>query len=148
MEAQILNNSSQSLSSTKVLTRIIWVNRIALFVVFYWFGFLKLVNISPAEELVTRLHALTIGTLIPIDYFLIFLGVLECFIGLLWLVPKFTNIAFALFCTQMIATFLPLIMCPVETWQQIMVLTLTGQYIVKNVVLIASAVTIYFTWKK
>lgn len=148
MEVQITQSNSIQVDNSKVLNRILWVNRAALFVVFYWFGFLKLTNISPAEGLVTKLHELTLAPLINVEYFLIILGVLECFIGLLWLVPKATKWTFILFCAQMFATFLPLLMCPAETWQNIMVLTLTGQYIVKNVVLIASACTIYFIWKK
>jgi uncharacterized membrane protein YkgB len=148
MEIQIAQDKPTLLDNSKIISRIVWVNRAALFVVFYWFGFLKLANISPAEALVTKLHELTLAPFINIEYFLIVLGVLECFIGLLWLVPKATKWTFTLFCIQMFATFLPLLMCPAETWQNIMVLTLTGQYIVKNVVLIASACTIYFTWKR
>jgi uncharacterized membrane protein YphA (DoxX/SURF4 family) len=147
MEVQLAKENTIKIDNSKILNRIIWVNRVALFVVFYWFGFLKLANISPAEGLVTSLHKITLSPLIDIESFLIVLGVLECFIGLLWLVPKATKWAFVLFCAQIFATFLPLLLCPAETWQNIMVLTLTGQYIVKNVVLIACACTIYFSWK-
>jgi hypothetical protein len=39
--------------------------------------------------------------------------------------------------------FLPLLLMPNETWQSLFALSLPGQYIIKNVVLIASAYTIY-----
>lgn len=122
---------------------ILWLNRISLFVVFFWFGFLKILHISPAEGLVTHLHQVTIGSVISIENFLILLGITECLIGVLWIIPKLTKWAFWLFMAQMATTFLPLLFLPSDTWQNTMVLTLTGQYIIKNVVLIASAVTIY-----
>lgn len=125
-----------------ISSNIIWWNRVALFVVFFWFGFLKIIHISPAEGLVSNLHQATIASLMPIEHFLVFLGVVECVIGVLWLIPSLTKIAFGVFILQMFTTFLPLLFLPNDTWQNTLVLTLTGQYIIKNVVLIASALTI------
>lgn len=125
-----------------ISSNIIWWNRVALFVVFFWFGFLKIIHISPAEGLVTNLHQATIASLMPIEHFLVFLGVVECVIGVLWLLPSLTKMAFMVFILQMFTTFLPLFFLPKDTWQNSWVLTLTGQYIIKNVVLIASALTI------
>ncbi|MES2517766.1 MAG: hypothetical protein V4585_06640 [Bacteroidota bacterium] len=130
-------------SSHSLSINIIWANRFALFIVFFWFGFLKIIHISPAEQLVTNLYHATIYSMMPIDKFLILLGVVECLIGILWMIPKLTKIAFWIFMMQMFTTFLPLLFLPKDTWQNMMVLTLTGQYIIKNVVLIASALTIY-----
>lgn len=125
-----------------ISSNIIWWNRVALFVVFFWFGFLKIIHISPAEGLVTNLHRATIASVMPIEYFLVFLGVIECIIGILWLIPSLTKVAFGVFILQMFTTFLPLLFLPKDTWQNTLVLTLTGQYIIKNVVLITSAFTI------
>lgn len=127
---------------TSFENKVVWFNRIALSLVFFWFGFLKIIQISPAETLVSNLHAVTISQFMEINSFLIFLGILECAIGIFWLIPKLTKWAFSLFTLQMCATFLPLFFLPTATWQQSWVLTLTGQYIVKNVVLIASGLTI------
>ncbi len=135
------SNYKQS-SPLAISSNIIWWNRVALFVVFFWFGFLKIIHISPAEGLVTNLHQATIASLMPIEHFLVFLGVVECVIGVLWLIPSLTKIAFGVFILQMFTTFLPLLFLPKDTWQNTLVLTLTGQYIIKNVVLIASALTI------
>lgn len=134
---------AKSFHSTGVSNNIIWANRIALFIVFFWFGFLKIIHISPAEQLVTNLYNATIHSIMPIDKFLVSLGVVECLIGILWLIPRLTKVAFWIFMAQMFTTFLPLLFLPKDTWQNMMVLTLMGQYIVKNVVLIASALTIY-----
>jgi uncharacterized membrane protein YphA (DoxX/SURF4 family) len=130
-------------SSNSLSINIIWANRIALFIVFFWFGFLKIIHISPAEQLVTNLYNTTIYSMMPIDKFLILLGIVECLIGILWLIPRLTKVVFWIFMAQMFTTFLPLLFLPKDTWQNMMVLTLTGQYIIKNVVLIASALTIY-----
>ncbi len=135
------SNYKQS-SPLVISSNIIWWNRVALFVVFFWFGFLKIIHISPAEGLVSNLHQATIASLMPIEHFLVFLGVVECVIGVLWLIPSLTKIAFGVFILQMFTTFLPLLFLPNDTWQNTLVLTLTGQYIIKNVVLIASALTI------
>ena len=126
-------------------TSILWANRLALFTVFFWFGFLKIWGKSPAEQIVTKLHQLTIAPLVSIHQFIPLLGVIECLIGIAWLFPRFTKIAFFLFCCQMATTFLPLLLMPNETWQCCFALSLSGQYIMKNVVLIASAYTIYRT---
>ena len=131
------------LSSTKVL----WFNRISLFIIFFWFGFLKVIGVSPAEKLVTDLHHATIARFVSIEQFLIFFGIFECLIGLLWLFPKLTRSAFYVFIIQMITTFLPLFYLPDVTWQKAMVLSLTGQYIVKNVALIALALNILIAEK-
>ena len=43
---------------------------------------------------------------------------------------------------QMAGTFLPLILLPEITWRSFMVPTLEGQYIIKNLVLIAAAIVV------
>lgn len=122
----------------------LWFNRIALFVVFFWFGILKVLGFSPAKELVTNLHHLTLEPFVNIHVFLPFLGYFECLIGLLWLIPKFTKLTFYIFCIQMITTFLPLFLLKSEMWQHGFGLSLAGQYIVKNIVLVAAAFSIFY----
>lgn len=123
---------------------IIWLNRASLFVIFFWFGLLKIFGASPAETLICKLHSMTIGQIISIQNFLFILGIVECLIGILWLIPKLTKYVIIIFLLQMITTFLPLFILPQETWNNILVLSLSGQYILKNIVLITSAFTIYY----
>jgi len=120
-----------------------WINRISLFIIYFWFGLLKLISKSPAETLVTNLHRITIGHFIRIQCFLMALGFAECTIGLLWLVPKFTKWTIIIFFSQMATTFLPLFILRDQTWSDFLVLSLSGQYILKNIVLVACALTIY-----
>jgi len=120
-----------------------WINRLALFIIYFWFGLLKLISKSPAETLVTNLHRITVGHFIRIQFFLVGLGIIECAIGILWLVPKFTKWTLIIFFSQMITTFLPLFILRDQTWSDFLVLSLSGQYILKNIVLVACALTIY-----
>ena len=129
--------------SKKIGNQIVWFNRIALFAVFFWFGILKIFGASPAKDLVAHLHHVTISSFIDPEPFFIFLGTFECIIGLFWIFPKYTKVAFYLFLCQMFTTFLPLFFLTSETWQANYGLTLAGQYIIKNVVLLSSAFTIF-----
>ena len=61
-------------------------------------------------------------------------------IGILFLIPKATRIVIPLLLVHMVTTLLPLILLPGATWQGFLILTLEGQYIVKNLVIIAVAI--------
>jgi len=109
-----------------------------LFLVFTWFGALKVAGRSPAGDLV----AATVPFL-PARTFVIALGVWEVAIGLLFVFPAATRWAVALLLPQMAGTFLPLIVLPDRVFVTFpWVLTLEGQYIVKNVALIALAIEV------
>lgn len=119
-----------------------WVGRFGLFIVFFWFGFIKIFGLSPANGIVESLLSLTLP-LIPFSVFIIFLGVWEAAIGLLFLFPRFTRLAFGLMMVQMVTTFGPLVFLPDISWQMFAIPTLEGQYIIKNVVLVALAIMVY-----
>ena len=61
----------------------------------------------------------------------------------LWLFPRLTKVAFWVMISHLFTTFLPVLFLPNETWQSFFSLTLTGQYIIKNVVLLSAAWFIY-----
>ncbi len=115
--------------------------RVGLFIVFFWFGFLKVIGLSPASGVVERLFENTIP-LMSFGTFLILFGVFECLIGVLFLIKGLERVVIPLLFIHMITTFGPLVFLPGETWQSFMVPTLEGQYIIKNVVLIAAAIGI------
>lgn len=135
--------SKENVVTHCVPSSVLWLNRISLFIIFFWFGFLKIISLSPAEVLVTHLHKITLAKFISIHDFLIVLGILECIIGILWLIKSLTKVVVIIFTIQMMTTFLPLILLSSETWNNILVLSLSGQYILKNIVLVASAFTVY-----
>lgn len=115
--------------------------RIALFVVFFWFGILKVVTESPANPLVDSLLQRTMP-FITFDTFIFLFGLLEVAIGILFLFPKMTRLVIALLFLHMLTTFMPLALLPQTTWTAPFVPTLEGQYIIKNVLIIALALEI------
>ena len=115
--------------------------RIALFVTFFWFGLIKLLGVSPASPLA---EALTIRTAGPELFWPLFLllAFVECIIGLLFLIPKAVRIVVPLLIFHMLIVCSPLVLVPEFTWQAPFVPTLEGQYIIKNIVIIAAALGI------
>ncbi len=113
-----------------------WVSRIALFVVFFWFGILKVFALSPANPLVMQLLAHTLPFISP-DAFIVWFGIFECLIGITFLLRGFERFSIALLAVHMITTFGPLVLLPEVTWSGPLVPTLEGQYIIKNLVIIA-----------
>ncbi len=110
--------------------------RCALAVVYLWFGVLKLFGISAANPMVATLQAKTLPFL-TFDQFIALFALFEVLIGVLFLVPQATRIVTFLFVIHMATTLLPLFFLPGMTWQKPFAPTLEGQYIIKNVALIA-----------
>ncbi len=115
--------------------------RVSLFVVYFWFGILKLVGSSPANPLVAGLLERTMP-FITFDHFIIFLGSVEILIAVAFLVPSFERWAIALLIPHLITTFMPLVLLPAMAWQGPFIPTLEGQYIIKNLLIIASALAV------
>ena len=113
--------------------------RISLGVIFIWFGALKLFEgLSPAEELVKR----TVYWFSPEVFFPI-LGVWEVLIGVGLLFRPLLRAALLLLFLQMPGTFLPLILLPEVCFTAFPYgLTLEGQYIIKNLILISAALVV------
>lgn len=115
--------------------------RFAIFVVFFWFGILKVLGSSPANPLVQSLMEKTIPFM-TFGQFIVLFGIYEMIIGIVFLFPSLVRLAIALLVPHMITTVLPLILLPAVTWQGFFVPTLEGQYIIKNIVIIALALAI------
>ena len=116
----------------------------ALGIVFLWFGALKLApGLSPAEELAGRtIETLTSG-LVPRSVALPVLAVWEVAIGVGLLAGRWMRAVLLLLLVQMLGTITPLVLFPAETWSQFPIApTLEGQYIIKNVVLVAAAIVL------
>lgn len=112
--------------------------RIGIGVIFIWFGVLKPLGLSPAAELLANtVYWWTPEIVVPA------IGWWEVAIGITFLIPQLTRVAIFLLAVQMPGTFLPLVLLPevcftVIPWG----LTLEGQYIVKNLVIIGAALVI------
>lgn len=117
------------------------LSRLAIFVVFFWFGYLKIVGASAANPVVDQLLEATLP-FIAFNQFIILFGIYEILIGFLFIVPKLLRLAIFLLIPHMIMTALPLFLLQGLTWQSFGIPTLEGQYIIKNIVIIALALSI------
>ena len=122
---------------------VLLANRIALFVVYFWFGFLKVVGVSPATTLVYDLANVTLP-FVSQEKFIVLFGLFECLIGLLWLMPKLVEIVFWLTVFHLVTSFMPTVFLPNVAWGDFLTPSLVGQYIIKNLVILASIFTLYF----
>lgn len=115
------------------------VLRIGLGIVFFWFGALKLVpGLSPAETMVRN----TIYFIDP-DVFQPILAIWEMLIGLGLVFGKYMRITLLLLFAQMGGTALPLVVLPEVVWTVFPYgLTLEGQYIIKNLVIIGAGLVL------
>ena len=116
--------------------------RVPLFIIFFWFGILKVLEASPATGLI-------IETVFWMPFFsaetwVIVIGYWEMAIGVCFLNKKTTLIAVVLMFLQMTGTFLPLLILPEITFQNSnpFLPTLEGQYIIKNIIIITAALII------
>lgn len=119
----------------------VWFARITFFVIYFWFGILKIFDTSPANPLVAALQEKTLPFL-TFEQFIVIFSIYEMVIGILFLFPKLTKVAFILFILHMGMTMMPLVLLPEVSWQGFLVPTLEGQYMIKNLVLIALASSI------
>jgi uncharacterized membrane protein YkgB len=114
------------------------VLRVAIAVVFVWFGALKIFGISPAGELV----AATVYVVDP-ALFVPVLGVWEVVIGLCLLYRPLIRVGIVLLFVQLPGTFFPIVLLPEVVFTTFPYgLTVEGQYIVKNLVIIGAALVI------
>lgn len=113
--------------------------RVGLGIIFFWFGALKLFpGLSPAEELVRN----TTSFVNPV-WFIPLLAVWEMVIGLGLISGKWMRLTLLLLFLQMPGTAMPLVVLPDVVWTQFPYgLTLEGQYIIKNLVLVGSALAL------
>jgi uncharacterized membrane protein YkgB len=115
--------------------------RVAIGLVFVWFGVLKVAGDSPAATLVMK----TVGVL-PVGHVpvVMILGVIETAIGAGLLFGVALRTTLLLFLVQQIGTFAVLIVCPEVAFQHHnpLLLTMTGEFVVKNLVFVASGLAV------
>lgn len=114
------------------------IARGAVFIIYFYFGILKLTGDSPATPLARSLVDRTIGAAHFHAAYMI-LAVFECLIGVLFLFPKLTRVVIPLLLLHMIIVCSPLLLLPGQAFAKPFVPTLEGQYIIKNVAIIALA---------
>ena len=119
--------------------------RYSIAVVFVWFGIVKLLGMAPVTMLVRETLAVTPGlrAVVPFSIFLPVLGWGEVLIGVGLLFHRTIRLAVAGMIVHIVSTFMPLIMLPEITFHsQPFVPTMTGFYIVKNIVLLTGGLVV------
>ena len=113
--------------------------RLSLATVFLWFGLLKILNVSPVTPLTEDLISE-----IPTETFVFTLGVMEIGVGMSLIFQKLFKISIAVMVIHLVSTFSLLVVL-----QETMInhgnpflLTLEGEFIIKNLVLIAGALVV------
>jgi uncharacterized membrane protein YkgB len=118
--------------------------RISVGIIFFWFGFLKFFpGLSPAEGLVTKTVSIMTFSLLPDFVIINGLALWEVLIGIGLISGKFMRETLFLLFLQMIGTFSPIFLFPHEVFNRIPYApTIEGQYIIKNLVLVAAGIVL------
>ena len=113
--------------------------RYSLGLIYIWFGILKPFGLSPAQELVEN----TVYWFDNPKTFVPILGWWEVAIGLTMCIKPLIRVSIFLLFIQMPGTFLPLILLPEVCFNNFPFgLTLEGQYIIKNLIIISAALVV------
>ncbi|HLE38025.1 MAG TPA: DoxX family membrane protein [Acidimicrobiia bacterium] len=113
--------------------------RVALGMVFVWFGALKVLAVSPVFDLV----ASTVYWVNP-DWFVPMLGVVEILIGVGLIGGWLLRWVLLVFVAQMIGTALVFVVRPEVAFQDgnPLKLTVEGEFVIKNLVLLAAGLVV------
>ena len=123
--------------------------RLSLGIIFFWFGILKTIGLSPAEGLV--LSTVDWMPIFSAEIWLVIIGWWEVIIGICFLFKPTIRIAIGLLAMQMAGTLLPLFILTEVTFQAGNIPyapTMEGQYIIKNLLIISAAIVIGGTVRK
>lgn len=113
--------------------------RVALGIVFLWFGALKVLDVSPVLELVQQTYSF-----MPYPTFFKFLGWWEIVIGLGLVFKVALRATLALLWLQMAGTLVAPVLQPGMFFDggNVLLLTIPGEFVVKNLVLIAAGLVV------
>ena len=113
--------------------------RAALGLVFLWFGVLKLVDASPVMELLKHTYSF-----LPLKPFAAVLGAWEVLVGVGLLSGRALRLALALMCLHMAGTLTATLLAPSLFFRHgnPLWLTVEGEFVIKNVVLVAAGLVI------
>ena len=118
---------------------------ISIGLVYLWFGGLKYFpELSPAEDLAKNtITSLTFG-MIPDNISIILLAIWETLIGVLLLLNIYRRQVIIIALIHMVFTFTPLFLFSEQSFNNsYFYLTLLGQYIIKNIIIIGGLLTLY-----
>ncbi len=113
--------------------------RVSLGIVFIWFGALKVFDVTPVADLVaSTVYWFDPGWVVPV------LGVFEIVVGIGLVFRIALRAVLGLFALQMVGTFLVLVLLPEVSFQDgnPLLLTVEGEFVVKNLVLLSAGMVV------
>ena len=115
------------------------VLRVAIGFVFIWFGSLKALGVSPVIDMIQQTY-----TFLPIHLFVLTLGAWEILIGIGMISKRALRCTLILMCVHLTGTFAALCLAPSHFFLQRIPFALTadGEFVIKNMVLIAAGLVI------
>ncbi|MFE9750550.1 DoxX family protein [Saccharothrix saharensis] len=130
---------SAARAADAVLDRGVALLRVALGVVFLWFGVLKVAGTSPVRDLVAD----TVPFL-PASWFVPAVGAFEVLAGMALVVGVAVRPVAALTALHLLGTFLVLVVQPALAFRHgnPLLLSVTGEFVLKNLVLLAAALVV------
>lgn len=113
--------------------------RLALGVIFLWFGVLKLLGISPVLSLVQQTY-----TFLPLHTFFLLLSIWEIGIGCGLIFKRALRFTLVLLCMHLMGTFIALLQAPSLFFlhNNPLWLTTEGEFVMKNLVLVGAGLVI------
>lgn len=137
-----MNNNFNKLDRIFIIRMRRWgipILRIALGIVFLWFGLLKVFDVTPVGAIIAGTYSFS-----PQREFLLVLGIWESLIGIGLIFKLFLRATLALLWIQMLGTIVAPLLSPgmfFQNWNPLL-LTIEGEFVVKNLVLIAAGLVI------
>lgn len=121
--------------------------RVSLGIIFLWFGALKFFEgMSPAQDLAIRTIEIITFNLLSPKFIIYTLALWEVVIGVGLVFNLYLRFTLLLLFLQMLGTFTPLFFFPEETFEVFpYALTMEGQYIIKNIIIVSSAFVLWAT---
>lgn len=115
--------------------------QIGLAIIFFWFGILKLVGMSPVNDLIAEL-SLALAPNLETSAVIIGIGVLEVLIALTIIDRELLRLAILFLVFHLVLVSLPLFVLPELTWNGFLAPTLIGQYIIKNILVVTAGMVV------
>ena len=117
--------------------------RFSIGILFLWLGVLKLFpGVSPAEPIMRA----GMPQFLPMGYFIPFAGVWEVIIGLGFITGLFPRLILGMTIVTLCTTLSIFVLAPTLIWHQFpFILTFEGQYVIKDIVIISSALALLAT---
>lgn len=120
---------------------------ISVGVVYLWFGMLKFFpEVSPAEDLAKETIQFLTFAMLPKNLGFLLLAIIEVVIGLCLVFKVKPKLVILVAITHLVLTFVPLIFFSHLIFGNVpFSLTLVGQYVIKNIIVISALMLIYPT---